>query len=88
MNDQRILEELLSLLEASKVHIRREPMGGGGGGLCSVKGEFVFFLDTQASTGEMAARCAEAVSRVLDIENIYLRPEVREFIEHGGRRMK
>ena len=88
MNDQRILEELLGLLEASKVQIRREPMGGAGGGLCTVKGEFVFFLDTQASAGEMAAKCAEAVSRVLDIENIYIRPEVREYIEHGGRRMK
>jgi len=40
-----------------------------------------FFLDTQAGSGESAALCAEAVAKVLDIESIYIRPEVRRFIE-------
>jgi hypothetical protein len=31
MNEQSILEELLALLEANQVKIRREPLGGGGG---------------------------------------------------------
>ena len=82
MNKQRILEELLELLEANGVTIRREPLGGSGGGLCTLKNERIFFVDTQASSAEMAALCAEAVSKVLDIEKIYIRPEVREFIEN------
>lgn len=41
----------------------------------------MFFVDTQAAATEMAASCAEAVARVVDVENIYLRPEVREFVE-------
>ncbi|MHC4360834.1 MAG: hypothetical protein ACYSTN_08615 [Planctomycetota bacterium] len=41
MNQQRILEELLALLETSSVTIRQEPLGGSGGGLCTVKGEEV-----------------------------------------------
>jgi len=41
----------------------------------------VFFLDTEAGSGESAALCAAAVRKVLDIESIYIRPEVRQFIE-------
>jgi hypothetical protein len=81
MNEQRILEELLALLEANGVAIRSEPLGGSGGGLCTVRGEKLFFVDTQATSAEMAATCAEAVAKVVDIESIYIRPEIREFIE-------
>ena len=81
MNEQRIFEELLALLEADGVNIRNEPLGGSGGGLCTVKGERIFFVDTQATSAEMAATCAEAVSKLLDIETLYIRPQVRQFIE-------
>jgi hypothetical protein len=82
MNKQRILEELLALLEANGVTVRNEPLGGSGGGLCTVKGRSIFFVDTQASSAESAAVCAEAVSKVVDIEKIYIKPEVRQFIEN------
>ena len=81
MNEQRILEELLSLLEAKGVTIRHEAMGGGAGGLCTVKGVHIFFADTQSSSADVAAAAAEAVRKIVDIEAIYLRPEIRQFIE-------
>jgi len=82
MNKQRILDDLLALLQANGVTIRREPLGGSGGGLCTLKNEHIFFVDTQASSAEMAALSAEAVSKVADIEKVYIRPEVRQFIEN------
>jgi hypothetical protein len=82
MNEQRILEELLVLLEGAGVKIRSEPLGGSGGGLCTVRGEHIFFVDTEATSAEMAAVCAEAVAKMVDIEQIYVRPEIREFIEN------
>ena len=82
MNEQRILDELLALLEANGVSIRDEPLGGSGGGLCTMKGQHIFFRDTQAPSAVSAAMCAEAVSKVADIEQIYIKPEVREFIEN------
>jgi hypothetical protein len=81
MNEQKILEELLTLLEANSVTIRTEPLGGSGGGLCTVKGQSIFFVDTQAQSADIAAICAEAVSKVADIEKLYIKPEVRQFIE-------
>jgi hypothetical protein len=81
MNKQQILEELLVLLEADGVIIRREELGGGGGGICALKGQAVFFLDTQASSAETATLCADAVLKKVDIEKVFIKPEVREFIE-------
>ena len=85
MNEQRILEELLTLLEAHNVKIRYEPLGGSGGGLCIVKGEQIFFVDTQAPSADIAVICAEAVSKVADVEKVYITPEVRQFIENHTR---
>jgi hypothetical protein len=80
MNEQYILEELLTLLEANGVAIRSEPLGGSGGGLCLIKGCHIFFVDTQASSAVSAAMCAEAVSKMVDVEQIYVKPQVRQFI--------
>jgi len=81
MDEQRVLDELLALLEAHNVTIRREPLGGRGGGLASMKGGQIFFIDTEAPCAEVSALCAEAVAKLVDIEAIYLRPEVRRFVE-------
>lgn len=84
MNEQMILQELLALLEANGITVRNEPLGGNGGGLCAIKGERIFFVDTQASSLSVAAMCAEAVSKVVDIEQVYIKPQVRQFIEAHG----
>ena len=84
MNEQMILQELLALLEANGITVRNEPLGGNGGGLCAIKGENIFFVDTQASSLSVAAMCAEAVSKVVDIEQVYIKPQVRQFIEAHG----
>ena len=81
MNEQRILEELVGLLEANGITVRKEPLGGSGGGLCTVKGEKMCFVDTQAPSAETAVICTDAVSTVVDIEGIYIKPEIRRFIE-------
>ena len=82
MNEQRILEELLALLESNSVAIRDEPLGGNGGGLCAIKGRQIFFVDTQAPSDVVAAICAQAITSVVDIEQVYIKPEVRQFIEN------
>jgi hypothetical protein len=83
MQDHAILEELLVLLEQNGVTIRSEPMGGGGGGLCKIKDKSLFFLDTQAQATDMAVICARAVHETVDIEKIYIRPQIRDFLERN-----
>lgn len=85
MNEQGILEELLALLEANEVTIRNEPLGGSGGGICTIKGRRILFVDTQAPSIVTATICAEAIPKIMDIEQIYVKPQVRQFIEdHTG----
>ena len=81
MDTREITEELVALLEQSGVEIRREAMGGGGGGLCVIKEKKIFFVDTDCALAEMNAICSRAVNELLDIESIYIRPQVRQYIE-------
>ena len=81
MNSQQILEELLEILKSQNVEIREESMGGSTGGMCKIKGKYAFYFDRTASKLETAANCARAINKLIDIEMIYLRPEIREFIE-------
>ncbi len=84
MEEEAVLDELLALLEHSGVSIRTEPMGGAGGGLCKMKDKQVFFVDAEAATADMVAVCAEAVRETVDVEKIYVRPQIRAFLESGG----
>lgn len=81
MQNQAILEDLLAILENNNVAIRRDAMGGGGGGLCKIKKSSIFFVDTDASFVESATVCARAVKEIVDIERVYVRPRVRQFLE-------
>lgn len=82
MDQQRILDELLALLKGAGVKVRKEAMGGNAGGLCLVKGQYLLFYDTDSPLAETSVRCAQAVTKLVDIEAVYVRPEVRQFIEH------
>ncbi len=81
MDTRAIIEELVALLELNGVDIRRQAMGGGGGGLCEIKGKKIFFVDTECSIIEMSAICSHAVNELLDIESMYIRPQVRQYLE-------
>ena len=81
MNFDAILEELMSLLEAAGVKVRREALEESRGGLCRIGGRHVLFLDAGADPLQSAALCARALSRVVDVHAIYLRPNLREFVE-------
>jgi len=81
MDEKTILEYLLGLLEGNSVAIRTEPMGGRGGGLCKLKNKTVFFVDSEASTADIAVLAAHAVTELVDLEAIYIVPQVRDFLE-------
>lgn len=84
MDQQQVIDDLLDLLAMQQVEIRREPMGGSGGGLCHFQEKSVFFLDTEATPGETTDQCVEAVKRLVDIDIIYLRPQVRQVLERNS----
>lgn len=84
MDSISILEELLSVLAGQGVAIRKTAMGGDGGGLCMVRGANTFFVDTQGDAMETAVKAAKALKSVIDVEKIFLKPQIRVFIEQYG----
>lgn len=87
MNTQAITDELLGILADHGVTVRRDAMGGGGGGLCAFKDRKVFFFDTDAGAYESACQCARAVFQAVgDLEEVYIKPAVREFLDRNSGR--
>lgn len=86
MNTEGMLDELLELLEKAGIEVRQENMGGGGGGVCCIKGKDVVFLDVQSSAVERASVCAKALAKAVNLEEVYMKPEVRQFVEREAQR--
>ncbi len=84
METQVILQQLLDMLSENGIKVRSEPLGGLGGGLCKLKDRHIFYVDTDGSAAHRAHAAAIAIRQIVDIEAVYLRPQVREFIENAG----
>lgn len=81
MDTQAVLDDLLAVLQTHGVTVRSEAMGGGATGLCTLKDKRVFFMDTDGPLLNTAIQAARAVVEVACMDTIYLRPQVRCFIE-------
>jgi len=79
-----LLGELLELAEQLGVQVRRASMGGSGGGLATLRGQPILFVDTDAPAEVQLEKSAAGLSRLADrIEQIYVRPALRALLEGG-----
>ena len=81
MNYQKLAEELLNILESSGVEIRKDSLNGSGGGLCKLKDKVIFFYDTDSNWFESTVQLKDAVNEYCDLENIYVKPYVRDYLK-------
>ncbi len=88
MKIEDILDSLIYQIELSGTQVRKEKMGGSGGGLCRFKTKNLFYFDVDASKTDSTIASAKALDELVDIESIYLRPEVREFINRYSEKRK
>jgi hypothetical protein len=77
---------MLAAAKQCGIEVRQVSLGGEGGGLCEIKGKPVLFVDTMADVETSFARTAEALGSVAGIDEIFLRPEIREAIEQYRQR--
>jgi len=84
MTDQQILQELEALLEALGIHVRHELLEGFSGGICMVNGRCCMFLDDCTQAADMARLCAGAVMDTVDLDTMYLKPEIRRYLEESA----
>jgi hypothetical protein len=81
MDLQSRLDALLAMAEEIGLKIRREPLGGDGGGYCLLRGQRVLFVDTAADLETRYERTLAALAPLAELDQRYLPPEVREEID-------
>ena len=75
------LDALIAAAESLGIAIRREPLGGEGGGLCLLRGKRVLFVDTLADGATRYERTLAALAPLAELDGCFLRPDVREDVE-------
>jgi len=80
------LDILLNLAEELGIALRREGLGGDGGGLCVLRGERILFVDTAADVETRYERTLAGLASLPELDDVYVRPEIREDIEAARRR--
>ena len=76
------LDATLSIFGRLGIPVRREKLGGSGGGLCVVRGERVLFVDVDADVGTQVDRCVAALAMIPEVDRVYLVPTLRERVDH------
>lgn len=80
------LDVLLAICDELGISIRREPLGGEGGGLCTLRGRRVLFVDTSADAETRYERALGGLANLKELDDLYIRPEVRQDIDAHRRR--
>ena len=83
-----LLAELLELAGRLNVEVRRLPMGGAGGGLATLRGRRILFVDLDAPTDVQLDVSAQGLARLdlaAALEGVYIRPALRALLEGADR---
>jgi N-dimethylarginine dimethylaminohydrolase len=86
MDENTIIEELEELIKRFGIQIRREPIKQDEdlikvvGGLCLLRGEYVLIINSKATTMDRIRTLATALKH-FDLDQIYLRPVLRELLD-------
>jgi hypothetical protein len=78
MDLQERMEVLLRLAGEVGLQVRREPLGGEGGGFCVLRGKRILFIDTTADTESRYETTLAALAPLAELDQHYLPPEVRQ----------
>lgn len=84
MNDSTRHEELFDLCRRLDIEVRSEHLGGTGGGLCTLKGRRVLFVDLDADQATQFHRSAQSLGGLPELDNLYLSPALREALGRPG----
>ena len=81
MDLQARLDTLLAVAEEIGLDIRKEPLGGTGGGLCVLRGRRILFVDTAADLEERYDAVLAALAPLPALDQHFLPPEIRDDID-------
>ena len=77
------MDVLLRLAEEIGLQVRKEPLGGEGGGYCVLRGKRILFVDTTADAEARYETTLAALAPLSESDQHYLPPEVRLDLERA-----
>lgn len=80
------VDKLGHLLESCRtvgIVVRDEPLGGGGGGLCRLRGERVLFVDADADDVGRYEKTVDALLEEPEFDDMFLPPVIRDDLERA-----
>ncbi len=77
------LEGVVELFGRLGMVVRQEHLGGDSGGLCTIHGRRVVFVDLDADPATRLDRCLQVLAALPDLDNVYISPALRELIEQA-----
>ncbi|MBN1831221.1 MAG: hypothetical protein JW896_03835 [Deltaproteobacteria bacterium] len=85
MDENTLLTQLEELAHSLGIEVRYEPIQKAGsfspGGFCQLKGEYLVILNSTATKEDQIETLAKGVNR-FDLTQVYLRPGLRELLDH------
>ncbi len=75
-------DEIIELLARLDISARKERLGGAGGGLCTMAGRQVLFVDLDADEATRLDRALDALASLSATDGLFLSPNLREELEH------
>jgi len=85
LDEHTILGQLEELAQSLSIEVRYEPIRREGpfytGGLCLLKGEYLLIINNKATIRDKIQALAKALRR-FDLDRVYVRPGLREFLEN------
>lgn len=83
MSVNESIREALDAVERLGIEVRRERLGGNGGGLCRLRDRQVFFVDLDADQVSLLDELARTLAESGGAESFFLSPSLRNLIERA-----
>ncbi len=83
MEEHKILEELLLVLESVGIKTRIELMEDSNGGLCKIDGKKILFLNNKVPDVDLAVIASRVLNEEVNLETVFIKPVIREFIKNN-----
>ena len=74
-------ESAIQLFDRIGVEVRRDHLGGSGGGLCVVQGRRIVLIDLDVDLETRLECCLRALAECPELEGLYVPPALRQRIE-------
>lgn len=76
-----LLRTVIEQLGRLEIEVRQEHLGGDSGGLCTLRGKRVVFVDLDADAVTRLERCVQVLRGLPELDTVYLPPKLREWLE-------